>query len=136
MSLIPYKPFGDIERFFEDWDLSETSSPRMDVYETEKDIVVEAELPGTDPKNIDVEVTDKAVKIEAKREEEKKEEKKGYYRRELSKGYCKRVIPLPAEVIENKARAEYKDGLLKISVPKAKPTKTKEKRGVKVKIKK
>jgi len=140
MPIIPWRPFKDIDRFFEDWNWLEwpetkMRTPRMDIYETDKDIVAEVELPGVDPKNIEVEVQDNALKVEAKSEEKKEEKKKGYYRKELNKGYYKRVIPLPVEVKDEKAEAKYEDGLLKITIPKKEPVKKKSKKGVKIKIK-
>jgi len=109
-------------------------TPRVDVYETDGDVVAEFELPGVDPKNIDVEVKDDMIKVEAKAEEKKEEKKKGYYRKELSRGYYKRIVPLPVNVQENKAEASYKQGVLKVVIPKVESRKKAEKK-VKVKVK-
>ena len=85
MPLIPWRPFWDLwpEEDWPDWEsprwgrmLPAIRSPRMDVYEDNGNIVAEAELPGIDPKNIEVEVKDNVLRVEAKTEE-KKEEKKG-----------------------------------------------------------
>jgi HSP20 family protein len=151
MPLIPYRPFWDLERFFEEWPEFELPerlfperliprmpvmrTPRMDIYETNGEVVAEVELPGVDPKNIDVEIKDNVLKVEAKAEEKKEEKKKGYYRKELSRGYFKRVTPLPVKVIEEKAEATYQEGVLKIVVPKAKPAKEEKKVKIKVKTK-
>ncbi|MCD6528498.1 Hsp20/alpha crystallin family protein [bacterium] len=150
MPLIPWRPFHDLERWFEDWPeiwewgerwlpripkVSLMRTPRVDVYESNGDVVAEFELPGVDPKNIDVEVKDGMVKVEAKAEEKKEEKKKGYYRKELSRGYYKRVIPLPVDIKEDKATASYDNGVLKVTVPKVEPVKKKEKKKVKVKVK-
>jgi len=148
MPIIPWRPFKDLDRWFEDWEWPEDwferprwgrllpvlRTPKMDIYEEGDNVVAEVELPGVDPKNIEVEVKDNTLKVEAKGEEKKEEKKKGYYRKELSKGYYKRVIPLPVEVKGEKAEAEYKEGMLKIVIPKVKPPKKKEK-GVKIKVK-
>jgi len=150
MPLIPWRPFRDLEKWFEEewpeiWEWPERwlpsvpkgalmRTPRVDVYETDGNVVAEFELPGVDPKNIDVEVKDDMIKVEAKAEEEKEEKKKGYYRKELSRGYYKRVVPLPVNVQENKAEASYKQGVLKVVIPKVEPTKKAEKK-VKVKVK-
>lgn len=107
----------------------------MDIYEDKGDVVAEVELPGIDPKNIEVEVKENCLRVEAKAEEKKEEKGKGYYRKELSKGYYKRVVPLPVEVIGEKAEASYADGILKVIIPKAKPEKKKEKEGIKIKVK-
>lgn len=142
MPLIPYRPWWDLDRFFdEDWwpDFPRISfpalrTPRMDIYDSNGNIVAEVELPGVDPKNIEVEVKDNVLRVEAKAEEKKEEKGKGYYRKELSRGYYKRAVPLPVEVIGEKAEATYEDGMLRVVVPKAKPKKE-EKAGVKVKVK-
>jgi len=133
MPLIPYhNPFWDLENFFEEDHLT-VRSPRMDIYETEREVIAEVELPGIDPKDTNVEVQENTLKVEAKGKEKKEEKKKGYYRKEMSGQYYKRVVPLPVEVIGKKAKASYKDGILKISIPKARPKKEK-KGGFKVKI--
>lgn len=145
MPIIPFRPWWDLERFFgEDWwpefpefprvTLPVLRAPRMDIYEEDGNVVAEVELPGVDPKNIEVEVKDNVLKVEAKAEEKKEEKGKGYYRKELSRGYYKRAVPLPVEVVGEKADATYEGGILKVVVPKAKPTKE-EKKEVKIKVK-
>ena len=149
MSLIPWRPFRDIDRFFEDWEWPEDwfekprwkklvpalRAPKMDIYEEGNNVVAEVELPGVNPKNIEVEVKDNVLKVEAKSEEKKEEKKKGYYRKELSRGFYKRVVPLPVEVKGEKAEANYEEGILKITIPKVKPVKKKEEKGIKIKVK-
>lgn len=93
--------------------------PRVDVYEKDNNIVVEAEIPGAKKEDIEVKIKDNAVVIrgEVKKEEEKKEE--NYYRSERFYGKFERVIPLPADVKVEEAKAEYQDGVLKLTIPKA-----------------
>ena len=136
MPLIPYNhPFWEISKWFEE-EGSLMKTPKMDIYEKNNDVVAEIELPGVDPKNIEVEVKDNVLKIEAKTEKKKEEKKKGYYRKELSQGYYKRAIPLPVEVVNEKASADYEDGILKVVVPKVKVKKKGKTKKVKVKTKK
>lgn len=155
MPIIPWRPFWDIERWFaafgeprlwreEEWPelwewprfrFPEFRRPRMNISETEKDVITEVELPGVDPKDIEVEVGDNFLKVQAKKKEEKEERKKGYYKKEISAGFYKRVVPLPVEVVGEKAKAEYADGILKIVIPKVVPKKTEKKKAVKVKVK-
>jgi HSP20 family protein len=94
-------------------------SPRVDVYEKDNNIVIEAEIPGAKKEDIEVKIKDNNVIIkgEVKKEEEKKEE--NFYRSERFYGHFERVIPLPAEVKAEEAQAEIQDGVLKIVIPKA-----------------
>ncbi len=149
--IVPRYPFWDIERWFEEepewkWEWPEfrvpriiprmptMRAPRMDIYEDNGNVIAEVELPGVDPKNIEVEVKDNVLKVEAKMEEKKEERKKGYYRKEISAGYYKRAVPLPVEVIGEKAEATYEEGILKVVIPKKKPVKE-EKKKIKIKVK-
>jgi len=144
MAIIPFKnPFLDLEKWFEE-DLPEDlfdlkmakpslfKAPKMDIYEDKGNVIVESEIPGVNPENIDIEIKDNYLKVEAKKEEKKEEKDKGYYKKEISKGYYKRIVPLPVEVIGDKAQAEYANGVLKITIPKAKVEK--EEKGTKIKV--
>lgn len=146
MPIIPWRPFWELERWFEEewpeiWEewprfrFPVIRTPRMDIYETDDKVIAEVELPGIDPKNINVEVKDNHLKVEAKGEEKKEVKEKGYYRKEMGARYFKRVVPLPTEVVGEKAEAEYSDGILKVTIPKAAPKKEKEKK-IKIKVKK
>ena len=148
MALIPWRPFREIERFFEEewpeifeeprrWfeEIPMIRRPRMDIYETNGEIVAEIELPGVEPKNINIEVEDDVLKVEARSERQEEVKEKGYYRKETGTRYFKRVVALPTKVLREKAEAEYKDGILKITIPKIKAEK-KEKVKIKVKSKK
>lgn len=132
MALIPYRGGWDIDRWFEDEDLADwpafklmkmPAAPKVDVYEKDGNMVVQAELPGFKPGQISAQIKDNALVIEAKSEEEKeeKDEKKGYWRKETSHGYMKRIVPFPVEVIADKAEAEFENGMLKVRIPKAQP---------------
>ncbi len=150
MAIIPWRPFHDLDKWFEDewpaiWEWPEKwlpklpqaplmRTPRVDVYETDNDVVAEIELPGVDPKNIDIETTKDALKIEAKTEEKKEEKKKGYYKKELNRGYYRRIIPLPVKIQEKQSTANYDKGVLKITMPKVKKSE-KEEEKVKIKVK-
>ncbi len=94
-------------------------TPRVDVYEKDNKIVIEAEIPGAKKEDIEVKIRDNAVVIkgEVKKEEEKKEE--NYYRSERFYGVFERVIPLPAEVKAEEAKASFENGILKLEIPKA-----------------
>jgi HSP20 family protein len=115
-----WEPFREfIEKFFEE-DFDFTISPRLatDVYETDKDLVVEMQVPGFKKEDIKISFQDDYLKVEGKAEEEKEEKEKNYWRKEIRKGSFVRVIPLPRKVDPKKAKASFKDGVLKISLPK------------------
>ncbi len=92
--------------------------PRVDVSENDKGITVSAELPGMDEKDIKVELQDDAVIIRGERKEEQEEKGKDWFRKEQSYGSFRRVIPLPAGVEGEKAKAKFKKGLLTVKMPK------------------
>ncbi len=92
--------------------------PSIDVYETDKDITVEVELPGMDEKDIDITINDNVLTISGKKESEVTEKDKSYYRHELSYGSFQRSIELPGDIDEDKIEATYKKGVLKVVLPK------------------
>ncbi len=146
MAIIPYRGW-DISRWFDEDDdwfgwpsmklVKMPGQPKVDIYEKDGNVVAEAEMPGFKPEQISAQIQDNILVLEAKSEEKKEEEdkKKGYYRKETSRGYVKRVLPLPMEVVAEKAEAEFEDGILKITVPKAKPQ-VEETKAKKLEIKK
>ncbi len=121
MSLIRFEPFKDIERLFENlpgfapnvgWDLA------VDLYEKEGNLVAEMHIPGIDPEKLDVTIEDGHLRISGTREESKETKEKTYYAREIRRGTFERTIRLPVNVKEGEAKAEYKDGVLRIILPK------------------
>ncbi len=139
MALVRWEPFKDLERFFEeDWDLFPiiplrgVRIPEVDVYEEKGNIVVETSLPGIKPDEIDVSLEDKTLRIKGEKKETKEEKKRNYFRKEVKKGAFERVITLPVEVKAKEAKAEMKDGILKITLPKVEKEKAK---AIKVKVK-
>ncbi len=103
----------------------EGKSPSVDVIERDDAVIVKAELPGVDKKDIDVSVTSNTVTIKGSTSHEEKEEKGDYYRCEMSRGSYQRTLSLPADVDEGKAKAKLKDGILELTLPKV--TKSKRK---------
>ncbi len=92
--------------------------PKVDVVERDDDILVKAELPGVDKKDLDISVTDNTLTIKATTREETEKEEGEYHRREIVSGTFARSIVLPAEVDGDKAKATFKDGLLELTIPK------------------
>ena len=102
--------------------------PSLDVAETKNDVIVKAEVPGMDPKDIDISLSDSILTIKG----EKKQEKEGdYHLTERCFGAFTRAIQLPAEVQSDKIEASYKNGILKVTLPKTEEAKKKE---IKIKV--
>ena len=95
--------------------------PAMNVSQKNGDVVVEAALPGMDKKDIKVNVTGRTLTIEGSHREEKKTEEKDRYLSEIKRGKVFRKIQLPAEVNPSKVKAEYKDGVLHLTMPMTEP---------------
>ena len=113
------------DRFFEAWPfrgLAETGRwmPSVDVSETDKELIVRAELPGMDPKEIDISLAGNVMTIKGERKHEREEKKENFHLVERSSGSFSRSIQLPVEVNADKIKATYKGGVLNVSMPKTK----------------
>jgi HSP20 family protein len=106
----------------------EEISPSVDIFEEGDDVVVKAELPGMKKEDIEVKLTDNTITISGEKKKEEKVEKKDYYRLERSYGSFCRAFSLPAEVQTDKAKAQFKDGILEVRIPKSEEAKKKEKK--------
>ena len=133
MDIIKWSPFRDIDRLFEEEDffpvipaLSRKSKPAVDVYQTKNDVVAEVSLAGVDPKDVKVSVENDILTIKGETKKEKETKEKDYYCKEIRSGSFVRSISLPAHVKADKAQAESKDGVLKITIPKDEKKKLKE----------
>jgi HSP20 family protein len=120
--------FGDLSPW-RGWTGLETAFvPRMDVVETEKEIHVTAELPGMDLKDIDISLQDGTLTLKGEKKQQVEEKKEGFYHAERSYGSFSRSVVLPAEVDEAKIEASYKDGVLKVCLPKTESQKAQAKK--------
>jgi HSP20 family protein len=97
----------------------ESFSPTVDVAEKEGEIEVTAELPGLEEKDIEVTVDEHGLSLRGEKKQERKEEGENYYRMERSFGSFQRYIPLTGPVDREKVKARFKNGVLKIHLPKA-----------------
>jgi len=102
-----------------------TWAPAVDIYETGDSFVVEAELPGLDPADIEVSVDDGILNLKGERKIEKEVKEENYHRVERAYGMFQRAVRLPADVDPDAIRAGYDNGVLKVSVPKTEPKKPK-----------
>ena len=121
-----WKPLGGAPAFFE------SGWPRVDVSENNKEIVVKAELPGVDEKDIDVSLTDEALTIRGEKKLEQEDKGENYYRLECFQGSFTRTIPIPVSVESDKAEAFFKKHVLTVKLPK---TEVSQKRGKRIAIK-
>jgi HSP20 family protein len=96
----------------------ETWAPRVDVEETDKEMLVKADLPGVDPKNVEISVTNDVLALRGERKEQHEEKKKNYHRIERFQGEFYREIPLPAEAETDKVAATSVKGVVTITIPK------------------
>jgi len=93
-------------------------SPRIEVSETEKEVTVNAELPGLDEKDITVDLDEDTLTIRGEKKGKHEEKGRRWYRSEVTYGAFERVIPLPAHIKGDKSKARFKKGVLTISLPK------------------
>jgi len=105
-----------IMRAFESEDLD--FGPSVDVYETEAELVVKAELPGVKKEDIELTLQEDRIVIKGETKKEEQIDEEGYHRRELRYGRFGRVIPLPTTVKQEEIQASFNDGVLTIRAPK------------------
>ncbi|MBP9749356.1 MAG: Hsp20/alpha crystallin family protein [Candidatus Pacebacteria bacterium] len=134
MAIVKWEPFGEFDRFFSDLPALGASHMGMgdmavDMYEDGNNLVAEMSVPGIEADKIDVSVEGNYLRICGRREEEKEKKTKQFYSKEIHRGSFERALRLPSAVNETKVSAEYKDGLLKIILPKLE-----EKKAGKVKV--
>lgn len=125
------KNFFD-EEFFPRFEGMSMTFPRLDVEDKGKILLITADVPGVDPKDIHVEAEENRLIIQGKTEEKKEEKKKNFYRQERKSGSFYREVSLPCCVEEKKVEAKSKNGTLEITLPKKKEKKEKR---VKVNVK-
>ena len=116
----------DLDRMFDEflgrpmmrWESEGVRTPTVDVAETADEVVVTAEVPGIERKHLEVEVLPESLALKAEMSKESEEKDSSFHRRERVWGRYERTIPLPTEVVSDKAQAKLKDGVLTVRVPK------------------
>ncbi len=142
MAVTRWDPFRDLNllqdrmnRLFDDagrgWRSDEpvsttTWSPAIDIFETEGEIVVKAELPGLDRKDITVHLENNVLTLRGDRRFAKESKEENYHRIERSYGGFSRAFSIPMSVDEQSISADYKDGILNIRLPKKEQAKPKQ----------
>lgn len=93
--------------------------PALNVYDDGESIVVRAEIPGVDPKSIELNAASRSLTIKGERPQHVGDEKQSFHRRERGFGQFSRTLTLPQEINPDKVRAEYKLGILEVMLPKS-----------------
>ena len=137
MAIVRWEPFRDLQavqerlnRVFDEafrgvprggddeWALGGSWAPSVDIFEHEGNLVLKAELPGVDPKDVDVRVENNVLTLRGERKFETEVKKEKYHRVERAYGTFSRSFTLPNVVDTEKIKADYKDGVLSITLPK------------------
>lgn len=138
MTLIKFEPFRDLDllntnirRFFDDFpvnsqEFSSTYHPKIDIYEDEKKIFFDVEVPGISKKDLNISVHDNILTVTGEKKKETEQKGKNFFRAERSYGSFTRSFTLPDEVNTEKIDAKFTDGILKIEIEKALPKKPEE----------
>lgn len=100
--------------------------PAMNIYDDGESYIVWAELPGVDPKSLDISVSGDTLTLRGERPQQPVSEKQSYHRRERSYGHFRRALTLPEQVDNTKVMANYKDGVVEIRLPRAEAAKTRK----------
>lgn len=146
MAIVRWEPFRDMvgiqermNRLFDeafrgaprtgaedDWALGGSWAPVVDIYEQGGDIVLKAELPGVDPKDADIRVENNTLTLRGERKLDNEIKRENYHRVERAYGTFSRSFTLPSVVDTDKIKAEYKDGVLRVTLPKREEAKPKQ----------
>ncbi len=97
--------------------------PRVDIVDKKDALVLRAELPGIKKEDLEIKIEGDRLTFEAKREFKEDEKKDDFFRHEMAYGRLYRAVGLPVEILADKAKAELKDGILEIYLPKVEATK-------------
>ncbi|VXD24739.1 Heat shock protein Hsp20 [Planktothrix serta PCC 8927] len=137
MPLVRWQPFQEIDslqremnRLFDSLalpteKLGMSIFPAAELHETPDAVILKLEIPGIDAKDLDVQVSADAVAITGERKSQTQTEEKGVTRSEFHYGKFHRVIPLPTRIQNTQVQADYQDGILSLTLPKAEEEKNK-----------
>ncbi len=137
MALIRWQPFQEMEtlrhqldRMFDELaganrDMTQKWSPAVELEDTNDNLILRAEVPGIEAKDLDIQVAREAVSIAGETRYQNKTEERGYLRSEFRYGKFQRTIPLPAAIKNEQVQADFKNGILTLTMPKAEEAKNK-----------
>ncbi len=142
MAIVRWRPFRDLvsiqdemNRLFDDFfgrPLARTEwtegvwSPTVDVSEDKDNVIIRAEMPGTKKEDVNISIQDNVLTLKGEKKQEKEEKDKNYHRVERSYGSFCRSFQLPTSVKTDKIKANYRDGVLNITLPKTEEVKPKQ----------
>jgi len=124
----PFMASRQMQSWNDLFDVSGWDDTELDMYEENDKVVVQLKAPGFDDKNVDITVEDNSVTITGNVEqtEEQEDKEKKYYRKEISQRSFTRSVSLPSKVVAEQAKAEFKNGILHLELPKAEESKPKK----------
>jgi HSP20 family protein len=132
-TIVKWAPFQDLDvferrmrRMLEDWGVAPAPLPAADVYETEKELVVELDVPGYEEKELALEVTDHTLTITGERRTEKEEKDRSFYLHERLEKHFERRFTLPSEVDTGRIDAKFHTGVLEVHIPKVEQAKARK----------
>jgi len=123
-----FEPFEEMDTMFNSLSPQSNKSfaPAIDMYEDKNNVIVETQLAGVNPEEVDVSIENDVLIIQGKSEKKTEIDEKEYYKKEIIRGSFYRSVQLPTHVLSEKAKAEAVDGVLKITIPKAPEAKNKK----------
>jgi HSP20 family protein len=110
----------------DEWALGGSWAPAVDIYEQDGNIVMKAELPGVDPKDVDIRLENNTLTLRGERKLDKEVKQDSYHRVERSYGAFSRSFTLPNVVDQGSIKADYRDGVLKLVLPKREEAKPRQ----------
>ncbi|MEL6460437.1 MAG: Hsp20/alpha crystallin family protein [Cyanobacteria bacterium J06621_15] len=124
-TLLTWNPWQELNALQTQLDRDFVKVPAAELRLDDETVYLRLEIPGIEAKDLDIEVTEKAVSVSAERKTEHKNEGNGTFKSEFHYGKFHRVIPLPARVQNTNVSADYKDGILNLTLPKTEAEKHK-----------
>ncbi len=139
MTLVKYNPFADVDdvptglrvfqdtinRLLSDQTTTRPWAPAVDILETDNELVLKADIPGVDPKDVDIQLENGTLTLKGERKFEREENNKGFHRLERSYGSFVRYFTVPETVESENVRAVFDNGVLTVTLPKKEVAKPK-----------
>jgi HSP20 family protein len=125
-NLMSLDPFDEVDQAWDDDFLTTGARVDLDVYQDQSNVIVETEIPGVKPEEVNITVENDILTISGNKQDKKEVKREDYYRKEMRSGSFSRSVMLPMQVKNDQAKARFKDGVLKITLPKADETKSRK----------